>query len=85
MEGFRHWYNTHSKTIWTIIGVAILIMLIIGIIVDLTISKYATDITGSSISTTAKWIFKSSDDFSKTPINLNDTIKRSTVTVNKIA
>lgn len=32
MEGFRHWYNTHSKTIWTIIGVAILIFVVINVI-----------------------------------------------------
>ena len=68
-----------------LLGLAILLILIIGIVVDFTISKYTTDITGSSISTTAKWSFKSSEDFSKTPITLNDTIKRNTVTVNKIA
>lgn len=67
------------------LGIAILIILIIGIIVELTVSKYATDITGSSISTTAKWKFKTSSDFSTTPINLKDTITRNTVTVNKIA
>lgn len=32
MEGFRHWYNTHSKTIWIIIGVAILIFVVINVI-----------------------------------------------------
>ncbi|MFQ6944262.1 MAG: hypothetical protein ACLRTR_07790 [Clostridia bacterium] len=32
MEGFRHWYNTHSKTIWIIIGVAILIFIVINVI-----------------------------------------------------
>ena len=32
MEGFRHWNNTHSKTIWTIIGVAILIFVVINVI-----------------------------------------------------
>lgn len=68
-----------------ILGAAILLILIIGIIVEFTISKYVTDITGSSISTTAKWKFKSSEDFSTTPIKLNDTIKRNTVAVNKIA
>lgn len=68
-----------------LLGLAILLILIVGIVVDLTISKYTTDVTGSSISTTAKWNFRSSEEFSKTPINLNDTIKRNTVSVNRIA
>ncbi len=77
--------NKKDKNKKIILGIAILLFLIIGIIVEFAMSKYTTDITGSSISTTAKWIFKSSSEFSKTPINLNDTITRKTVTVNKIA
>lgn len=77
--------NKKDKNKKIILGVAILLLLIIGIVIELTISKYVTDITGSSISTTAKWNFKSSDDFSTTPIRLVDTIKRDTVSVNKIA
>ncbi|MEG2235152.1 MAG: hypothetical protein RR144_01740 [Clostridia bacterium] len=77
--------NKKCKNKKIILGVAILLLLIIGIVVEFAISKYVTDITGSSISTTAKWKFKSSDDFSTKPINLNDTIKRDTVSVNKIA
>ena len=32
MEGFTHWYNLHRKTIWTIIGVAVLIFVMINVI-----------------------------------------------------
>ena len=32
MEGFMHWYNLHRKTIWTIIGVAVLIFVMINVI-----------------------------------------------------
>ena len=32
MEGFMHWYNLHRKTIWTIIGVAVLIFIMINVI-----------------------------------------------------
>ena len=32
MEGFMHWYNSHRRTIWIIIGVAILIFVMIKVI-----------------------------------------------------
>lgn len=32
MEGFMHWYNLHRRTIWIVIGVAILIFVMINVI-----------------------------------------------------
>ena len=32
MDGFMHWYNLHRRTIWIIIGVAILIFVMINVI-----------------------------------------------------
>ena len=32
MEGFMHWYNMHRKTIWILIGVAVLIIIMIRVI-----------------------------------------------------
>ena len=32
MEGFMHWYNSHRRTIWILIGVAILVIIMINVI-----------------------------------------------------
>ena len=32
MEGFMHWYNLHRRTIWIIVGVAILIFVLINVL-----------------------------------------------------